>query len=83
MSAHTPICKYKGPITKEVRSFFKIFGKILVKKYMPQKNMYTANFGKHFMLEAYFDVLSLYLVENMLENVSVSVEIKILNVAKF
>jgi len=50
---------------------------------MPQKNMYTANFGKHFMLEAYFDVLSLYLVENMLENVSVSVEIKILNVAKF
>jgi len=42
MSAYTPICKYKEPIAKEVRSLFKIFGKILVKKYMPQKNMYTA-----------------------------------------
>jgi len=47
---------------------------------MPQKK-YTANFGIQFMLEAYFDILlSLYLVENMLENVSVSVEIRIVNV---
>ena len=84
MSAYTPICKYKGPITKEDRSVFKIFGKILVKKYyMPQKNMYTANFGIHSMLEAYFDIKSFYLVENRLENLSVNVEIGIPNEVKF
>jgi len=45
--------------------------------------MCTANFGIHFMLGAYFDIKSLYFVENMLENLSVNVEIRILNVVKF
>ena len=83
MSTYTPICKYKGPITKEARSVFKIFGKILVKKIYAAKNKYTANFGIHFMLEAYFDIKSFYLVENMLENLSVNVEIGIPNEVKF
>jgi len=42
-----------------------------------------ANFGVYFVLDAYFDVLSLYLVEKMLENLSVSVEIRILKARKF
>jgi len=39
-----------------------------------------ANFGVYFMLEADFDMLSLYLV---LENLSVSVEMRILKALQF
>jgi len=35
------------------------------------------------MLEAYFDIPSLYLVAKMLENLSVSVEIRIIKALKF
>ena len=35
------------------------------------------------MLEAYFDIQSLYLVEKMLENISVGVEIRIIQAQKF
>jgi len=35
------------------------------------------------MLEAYIDMQSLYLVEKILENLSVSVEIRIIEVQKF
>jgi len=35
------------------------------------------------MLEAYLDMQSLYLVEKMLENISVNVEIRILKALKF
>jgi len=35
------------------------------------------------MLEVYFDIQSLYLVEKMLENISVGVEIRIIKAQKF
>jgi len=42
-----------------------------------------ANSGINLMLEAYFDMLSLYLVKVMLENLSMSVEIRILKALQF
>ena len=41
------------------------------------------NFGVCFVLEVYFDIQSLYLVEKMLENISVRVEIRIIKAQKF
>jgi len=36
-----------------------------------------ANFGAYFFMEAYFDMSSLYLVEKVLENLSVREEIRV------